>query len=398
MAKLWGCSVFNGAEDGFLPLACVEYAKGKIVAVTALAEGESYPGGEDVLDMRGYTVLPGLIECEGHLGLDGKPFCTARMASGSAVDSFVNCVKNAERFLSRGVTTVRDLGDKDCETLKLRDEIKNGNFRGPRIIGAGSPIKATHGHFVGYEVDGVDEARNAVRRVLHNGSDVVKVISSSSHVVKGQYEVGTPELLEDEMRIVCDIAHSCGKKVASHAHCSAAVKYSILAGVDTIEHGTALSDEIIEMMLERGTWLVPTFTAYDIMAKEGKGVIPDSQVAFAQRVLDVKYPWFKKAWAKGVKIACGTDAGSPLNQHGNIGRELSCMMEMGLSAAQALVTATSAAAQLLGMEDEIGSLKPGLIADMTVVVGNPLQDILAVEKVKMVFQGGKPVFADGKLL
>lgn len=398
MKKLWGCSVFDGMENGFLPYACVELAEEKISRVEVLPENAVWDNGNESIDLRGCTVLPGLIECEGHLGLDGLPGSTVRMANGSAVDSFVNCVKSAERFLSRGVTTVRDLGDKACETLKLRDEVRAGKFKGPRIIGAGMPIKATHGHFVGYEVDGVDEARNAVRKVLHNGADLVKVISSSSKVLKHKFEVGTPELLIDEMKIVCDIAHSCGKKVASHAHCSEAVYNSIVAGVDTIEHGTALTDEIIEMMLERGVWLVPTFTAYDMMAKEGKGNIPDTMVAFAQRVLDVKYPWFKKAMKSGVKIACGTDAGSPMNLHGNIGRELRCMMEMGMSAAKALVTCTSAAAEVLDMADEIGSIKAGYLADAVVIEGNPLEDIEAIERVKMVFQNGKLVFADGRLM
>jgi imidazolonepropionase-like amidohydrolase len=395
--ELWGCKIFNGASEGDIEFGRVEFENGKIIQIESLPEGGIYQKLDGVIDARGCTVLPGFIECEGHLGLDGSPTSNAKMKTESTLDIFITCIKSAARFLEKGVTTVRDLGDKAYETVKFRDEVKAGAFKGPRILAAGMPIRATHGHFVGYEVDGADQARNAVRKAIHNGVDVVKLISSNSKIDKSRNDVGAPELLQDEMRIVCDIAHNFGKKVASHAHSKVAVYNSIMAGVDSVEHGTMLSEEIIDLMVAHKTWLVPTFAAYDIMAGD-ESLLEPRWRNFAKEVIAVKGPWFRKALDAGVKIAMGTDAGSPLNRHGNVARELSCMVQWGMTPKQALASCTSEAAELLGIEDEVGFLKEGYTADITVVKGDPTHDIQAVDNIFMVFQSGRMIVKDGKLL
>jgi len=398
MGKLWGCKIFNGTKGGVIDFGAVEFEGDKIKKVEALPKDSVIPAGADIIDAAGMTALPGFFDCETHLVMDGNHGCVARMTAGSSALAMFNAVKNAESFLLKGVTTIRDLGDKSYETLLLRDMIKAGKSKGPTIYASGMPIRCTGGHFTGHMVDGVDEARKAVREVIHKGVDVVKVISSSSTLTRGQYEVGVLELMEDEMRAIAEYAHACCRPVASHAHSEAAIRNSLLAGADTIEHGTSMTAPNIELMLKKGAWLIPTFTPYVRMSRDTTGSTPDNFKRFTGRVMETKSEYFIKAFKAGVKIAMGTDAGAPMTPHGYVAGELGFMMEAGLTAEQALLAATSAAAALLGIEKEVGVLKEGYTADIAVVKGDPLQDIKTLDNVAMVFQNGRLVVKDGRLM
>ena len=328
------------------------------------------------LDLSGKYLLPGLINTHVHLFLDGSVNIMASLQEDVGV-KLLKAANFAYDFLKSGITTVRDLGGVNYLDLSLREAINKGIVDGPRYLVSGKPIVMTggHGYFFAREADGPDEVRKAARENLKKGVDVLKFMATGGVLTPG-VEPGSPQLTYEEMRAGIEEAHKAGKKAAAHAQGNKGIKNAIRAGIDSIEHGIFLDDEAISMMLDRGTYLVPTLSAGYLIAEEGEEAgIPSYAVEKSKRVMDPYYKSFQLACERGVKIAFGTDAGTPLNFHGPVTLEMKLMVKHGLKVWDAIRAATIVAAELLGMDDKIGSIEVGKFADLVVLDGNPLDDL-----------------------
>ncbi len=328
------------------------------------------------LDLSGKYLLPGLINSHVHLFLDGSVNVMASLQEDAGV-KLLKAANFAYDFLKSGVTTVRDLGGVNYLDLSLREAINRGIIDGPRYLVSGKPIVMTggHGYFFAREADGPDEVRKAARENLKKGVDVLKFMATGGVLTPG-VEPGSPQLTYEEMKAGIEEAHKAGKKAAAHAQGNEGIKNAIRAGIDSIEHGIFLDDEAISMMIDRGTYLVPTLSAGYLIAEEGKEAgIPAYTVEKSKRVMDPYYKSFRLACERGAKIAFGTDAGTPLNFHGPVTLEMKLMVKHGLKVWDAIRAATIVAAELLGMDDKIGSVEVGKFADLVVLDGNPLEDL-----------------------
>ncbi len=348
------------------------------------------------IDLAGKTILPGLIDCHVHLRSDGLADPRAQQASDTDAVALLRSARNARRCLECGVTTIRDCGSRGGIDFALRTASQQGLCPTPRLVLSGIIICMTGGHGwqLGYEADGPDAVRRAARTQIKLGADNVKLIASGGILSPGS-EIGAPQLTIEEMRAAADEAHAAGKICCAHAHGSTAIKNAVRAGVDSVEHGYLLDDEGIDLMLQRGTYLVATSAAVRNVVKHGtsSGVRPDV-VRKAQSAIDQHIASFKRAHKAGVKLAMGTDTGVPFTQHGNNLDELVYLVEMGLSPLEAIATATSGAAKLLKLDDRIGSLEPGKLADFVVVDGDPLSDITMLQdkgKILVVAVGGQVI-------
>ena len=332
---------------------------------------------EGTEDMSGKTILPGLIDCHVHLALDGSPDPMSKIAGMTDPLATLHMAKHGEATLRGGVTTVRDLGSKNFIDLQVRDAVNSGLVKGPRMLCAGQMICITGGHGwqVGCEADGPDEVRRAARKQIKAGVDCVKFMATGGVLTKGG-RPGVPQLQLEELKAGIEEAHKVSLRTAAHSQGPEGSKNAVLAGIDSIEHGVALSEETIEEMVKRNVFLVPTFSApVNIMAKGEEAGIPKEFVEKTKRVEDEHIRSVFRAKKAGVKIAMGTDAGTPFNQHGENPSELVYMTDFGFSAEEALLSATSTAAELLGLEGRIGTIAVGKLADLLIVEGNPLEDI-----------------------
>jgi len=352
------------------------------------------PAADTILDTTGRTLIPGLINMHVHLCLepneDSQNFCmeteTGEMALGS--------LKNAQIALSRGVTTVRDLGAKDGVNLAVKKVIEAGWFEGPRIFASGPCITAVggHGHFIGTEVQGEDQVRQAVRENIEAGADVIKFMASGGLLTSGG-EGEMAVLSEAELKAGVDEAHRAGVRTAAHATTAAGVRAAVNAGIDTVEHATFVDDEGIRLMKERDTAVIMTLAApylVEFMGSEAglkPEVLEKSRGRFKQKVES-----YKTLLGEGIRIGVGSDAGTPLNEHHDFAREIELMVQEGdISPLEAIRSATQLGAVLLGWEDLIGTVEEGKLADLVVLSGNPLDDIENLRCVEMVFVGGEEV-------
>jgi imidazolonepropionase-like amidohydrolase len=353
-------------------------------------------GDGTVLDLSGKTLLPGLIDVHVHLVLDASPDPIKRVTGEPVARSALEIAVRAQRTLQAGFTTVRDLGDRGFAAIEVRNAIRSGLIPGPRMVCAGHLICMTGGHgwALGREADGVDDVRRAAREQLKAGADVVKLMATGGVLTPGT-QPGAAQLTLEELQAGVDEAHRAGRKAAAHAQGAEGIRNAVLAGMDSIEHGFYLTDEIIELMLERGTYLVPTVVALTGITEHGEGSgIPRSAVEKAEVVAQVQAESLVKAVKAGVKVAMGTDAGTPFNGHGDNARELAMLVKHGLSASAAIVAATSSAADLLGVGDEVGSISAGKAADLLIVNGDPLEDIGLLSgpaAIHAVYQAGRRV-------
>ncbi|MGE5560351.1 MAG: amidohydrolase family protein [Chloroflexota bacterium] len=358
--------------------------------IKAIVAPGATPAGEQVMSLAGCTVLPGLINAHVHLTMDGSPNPTVTSRADGPFGAAYKAVAAAEKTLRAGVTTVRDMGASGFMDIALRKAVAAGTVRGPRMLVSGECICMTGGHGWdgGCEVDGPDEARRGARRQLKAGADVIKIMATGGVMTPG-VEPGSPQLTEEEMRAAVEEAHKAGKRTATHAQGTTGIKNAIRAGLDSIEHGIFLDDEAIQMMLDRGVYLVPTLVApYHIVRGGIEAGIPAFAVEKSKRVIDSHVASFDKARRAGVKIAAGTDAGTPLNAHGTLALEIELMVKAGMPVVDALHAATSVAAACLGLEDRIGTIEPGKYADLLAVKGDPLADPSALYNVAAVWQGG----------
>jgi imidazolonepropionase-like amidohydrolase len=344
--------------------------------------GAASRAGAEVIDVGGRVVLPGLIDCHVHIAFNGDPDEVARIPTMATPVLAWQASENARRTLEAGFTAVRDLGTRDNVSIHLRDEVQAGRLPGPRIRAVGAIVCMTGGHgwFVGRQADGPDEVRKAVREQLRAGADCIKFTATGGVMTPG-VDPRSPSLTEDELRAGVEEAHKAFRRAAAHAQGTAGIKNAVRAGIDSIEHGIFMDDEVLEEMRTRGTFFVPTLVAPENIARHGIAAgIPAYAVEKSNQVRQSHRESFKKALRAGVRIAMGTDAGTPFNRHGENAQEIVLMVEGGMAPADALVAATSSAAELLDILGETGTVETGKSADLLIVDGDPLTDIAVLTR------------------
>jgi len=341
----------------------------------------------------GKTLLPGLIDCHVHLCFDGSAdFAREAREMTSDAAAAVKCVRNAARTLECGVTTVRDLGGRNDAVIQVARAVEGGLVPGPRILAAGRALTITggHGHNVGFarEVDGPHEVRKAVREEIRAGATAIKLIATGGVLTPGIAHDFTA-FTQEELEAAVDEAHAWGRVVGAHAIGAEGIARAVRAGVDSIEHGSMLTAEGARLMKERGTSHVPTLSAI-------RGIVehPDEVPAYALEkataLAEISREAFRRSIRAGVPIACGTDAGTPFNPHGNTPNEIVRMVGWGLAPLRAVQAATANAAALLRLPD-VGRVAEGAAADLVLYDANPLEEIEAVLKPATVMKSGEVV-------
>jgi imidazolonepropionase-like amidohydrolase len=369
-----------------------------------VAQGVS--GEVQVYDATGMTIMPGLIDAHVHITGTGDPSILKRIKE-LIPHMALRTAQQAKATLDAGITTIRDAGGSYLVDVAVKQAINEGMIPGPRMYVSGHGISITGGHgdtqngwppeveFAGRcVVDSPDEARRAAREQLRDGADQIKVHATGG--VLSDIDVPTARgLTVEEMRAAIEEGENVGKKSMAHAQGSTGIKNAIIAGIHSIEHGCFLTDELIEMMIKKGVWLVPTLSApYWITQKGLAGGIPEYGVRKTEQVNASHIASFAKAYKAGVKIAMGTDAATPFNFHGKNIHELELMVNAGMSNENALYATTRMGAEVIGIGDKAGTLEAGKWADIILVAGNPLKDVRVlqpVENIKLVMKGGADV-------
>lgn len=381
--------------------------------IVAVEDGFREPAdGERLIDLSGSTVLPGFIDMHVHLEGETSPDRYLEEFQLNPEDRAFRSTLYARRTLEAGFTTVRDLGGSGVNTA-LKRAIESGYVAGPRIVSVNKSLAVTGGHADptnGYRrdlmgtpgphdgvVDGIPAARQAVRHQIKQGADWIK-ITATGGVLSVAREGQRPQFTEEEIRAVVETAADWGVLVAAHAHGDEGMQRAVLAGVKTIEHGTLMSEETMRLMVDREAYYVPTITAGREVAElaQVEGYYPDVVVPKARELGPRIQETFGRAWRAGVPIAFGTDAG--VFKHGENAREFVYMVETGYPPMEAIRSATGVNARVLGMEEEIGAVEAGLLADIIAVDGDPLRDISVLRDVSFVMkngvvykEGGEPV-------
>jgi imidazolonepropionase-like amidohydrolase len=396
--------VFDGRSDAAVPGGMVIVEGARIAAVGA---NLAIPAGATVVDLGDATLLPGFIDSHTHTTGEGGDNFIVDFFEGlrrPVTEQALLSATYARKLVEAGFTTIRDVGSEKDLDVGLRNAIRNGWTEGPRMLVARYALGATGGHcdntgfppqtFAGGEpgvergiVHGADEGRQAVRLNVKYGADVIKMCASGG-VLSLADDVAAPQLTDEELTAIIDEAHRLKRKTAAHAHGDLAARAAVKAGIDSIEHGSFLTDETLALMKSKGTFLVPTCLAG--LYTGGKlERFPPAIAAKAHAAFVAHDEMFRRAVRSGVKIAFGTDSG--VSPHGINAQEFGLMVDLGMSPAAALRSAGPMAAELLGLAGEIGTLEKGKQADVVAVPGDPLRDIHATERVLFVMKGGRIV-------
>jgi imidazolonepropionase-like amidohydrolase len=373
--------------------------------ITGIQDGYTTGGPNDkLISMQDKTVMPGLIDCHVHLESQYNKNSSLEAFTLTDADIAYHAAVNAKKTLMAGFTTVRDLGGTGVN-ISLRKAVQRGLVDGPRIITAGRAISASGGHMDASDgfrddafnhkmgpddgiADGRDELVKAVRLQIKRGSDVIKIASTGGVLDLSENASGA-EFTIDEIKAVVETAKDYGLRVACHAHGAEGIRRAILGGVTSIEHGSFMNEEDMELAKKYGTYLVPTIIAGKSVADSAKipGFFPPVIARKAAEVGVQIQQTFGKAYKAGVKIAFGTDAG--VYAHGKNALEFGYMVEAGMPQMEAIKAATVNAADLLGITEKTGSISKGKFADIVAVDGDPLSDIKAMTKVTFVMKEGK---------
>ena len=374
--------------------------------ITRVEKGHITVGeGDTLVDLSDSVVLPGLMDMHVHLSFQqGGTSSYLKRFTQNEADYALMASHYAEKTLMAGFTTVRNLGDSYNETVALRNAINRGIATGPRIYTAAKSIATTGGHadptngmakrispHVGPEhgvINGVDEARQAIRQRYKDGADTIK-ITATGGVLSVAKSGQNPQFMDDELTAIVETARDYGMKVAVHAHGKEGMIRAIKAGVASIEHGTYMDKEVMKLMKKHGTYYVPTILAGNFVAEKAKidGYFPDIVRPKAAAIGPLSQATFGKAYKAGVNIAFGTDSG--VSAHGDNAQEFALMVEAGMPPAEAILSATVNTAKLLDVEETLGTLEAGKLADIIAVKGNPLTDISVLEHVQFVMKDGK---------
>ena len=345
-----------------------------IARVAPLGEFDGFAG--ERVDTTGGTLLPGLVDCHVHLCHGGEANPHAAMVVLRDSQIVMKALANAQTTLRGGVTSVRDCGGKDYLEFAVRDACNSGQQLGPTIRASGRMICMTggHGNRLGRIADGVDEVIKAVREQVHAGSDLIKIMATGGVMTPGV----NPEdahYSAEEMAAGISEGHRFHKSCASHAQGSEGILNAVRGGIDSIEHGIFMTEECVEEMTKRGTYLVPTLAAVkNIIAHKDQGV-PAYAVEKCERVVVDHIRSIRMFYQAGGRIAMGTDAGTPYNRHGLNALELQYMVdEAGISPTDSLIFSTRNGAELMGVSDR-GTIAEGKAADLLIVDGNPVEDI-----------------------
>jgi imidazolonepropionase-like amidohydrolase len=377
----------DGTGAAPVPDAAVWLRDGRVAWTGPADRLPEAAAGVEVLDLPGATIVPGLVDAHVHLVASGGPDLAADTA-GTASSRTLAAVANARRQLESGTTLVRDLGAPADEAIAVGRAVEAGTLAGPRVIAAGAAVTMTGGHihYLGRIADGAEQMRLAVRENLHLGATCIKVVATGGVLTKG-LDPRRPAYTRPELEALVEEAHRHRLTVAAHAIGEGGVIAALRAGVDSIEHGMFLDDAAIQLFVETGARLVPTFSApTGILAGTAPEWIKDRArpAAAAQRAS------FAAAIDAGVRVAAGTDAGTPDNVHGNVAGEAAMMVAAGLDTVSAIRAATGEAADLLGVTDR-GVLREGAAADVLVVQGDAVADIACLAAPLHVFQDGRQV-------
>ena len=369
--------------------------------IVAVEQGYLDPDGH-LIDLKSHTLMPGLMDMHVHLELEFSPNRYVDKFTLNKEDIAFRAATYAQRTLMAGFTTVRDVGGSGVN-IALSKAIEQGWATGPRIFTSGKSIASTGGHAdpsnglrsdltfdAGPEagvINGEDEARKAVRYRFKEGSHLIK-ITATGGVLSMSSNGQNPQFTQEEIEAIVATAQDYGMHVAAHAHGAEGMKRAILAGVTSIEHGTLMNEEIIDLMIRKGTFYVPTITAGMFVLEKAKipDYFPEMVAAKALAVGSVMKSNFEAAYKKGVKIAYGTDTG--VSPHGENAQEFVYMVESGMQPLDAIRSATLVTSELLGVADKLGSIEVGKLADLVAVSGDPIHDISRMLEVSFVMKEG----------
>jgi imidazolonepropionase-like amidohydrolase len=373
--------------------------------ITGIADAPVEPGETDtVINLEDATCMPGLIDAHVHITSQQSPHRYRERFALDPAEKALRAVPYAERTLMAGFTTVRDLGSSHNLSINLRNAINDGHIPGPRILTAGKSLATTGGHAdpsngVNQKyredpgprqgvVNSPEDAKKAVRQRYKDRADLIKITATGgvlSEATSGQ----NPQFTDEELDAIISIARDYEFKVAAHAHGNTGMKRAVAAGVDSIEHGTHMGRDTMKLMKKMGTAYVPTIMAGKFVAEKAEvdGYFSETVRPKARAIGPLIQATFAKAYAEGVHIVFGTDTG--VSAHGDNWKEFIYMVEAGMPPIEALNSAMKPGAVLLGIDDELGTLETGKLADMIAVRGNPVEDISLIEHIELVIKDGK---------
>ncbi len=347
--------------------------------------------GARVIDATGNYVLPGVIDCHVHLSMNGGAHPMADLARSREAEVLFVAIQSCDELLKSGITTVRECGGIGLESMILRKAVEEGKLAGPRIITCGQAIRIIGGHFVGPEVTGPKEAKEAARRLIRDGAQYIKLMATGGLGKIGE-KPGVVELDEEEMRAAAEEGAKHEMAVVAHCHSKEGMMNALAAGATSIEHATFLDEEVVDAMLAHQAFLTPTFSPYVLIDRYGRDHgVSDYMCRMAGEICAYKNRTFHLAHEKGVPISFGRDAGAPFVRHGQYVLEMQSMEACGMSRASIIASATETAARALRLWDDVGSLEAGKFADILILDSDPLVDLKAFTGIVSVLKEGMVV-------